>query len=77
MRILRIPRYLFHDHCEARGETHGTMACGGPDAEPTLPSYSVRCPDHCKLELVARPKFNISGGSIGDRRQQTMTIAGR
>ena len=69
-----IYRYLFDDHCEVRLDTHGGKACGGPsDNEPTLPSYSVRCPDHCKMELLH--EFNISSDSIGDRRQQTMTVA--
>ena len=52
------------------------MACGGPAAEPTLPSYSVRCPDHCMLKELHGPEFNLSGESIGHRRQQTMTVEG-
>ena len=53
------------------------MACGGPGGgNPTLPSYSVRCPDHCVLKELHGPQFNISGESIGHRRQQTMTVEG-
>ena len=52
------------------------MACGGPAAEPTLPSYSVRCPDHCMLKELHGPEFNLSGESIGHRRQQAMTVEG-
>ena len=51
------------------------MACGGPGGvNPTLPSYSVRCHDHCMLKELHGPDFNISVESIGDRRQQTITV---